>query len=205
MAYLQQISTTSKPAAPKTSKFSLNPKVLIIAGIGIALVIFMAIIGSMLGNVSDKEKDEAMRLHVRAHYLLETLNEYTNSVKSSQLRSMGTTLSTHLTELNRDLLPMLTEHWGYEDWEDDTPAEVLEEETAASEKLNGDFENARLNGLLDRVYVRELALQIALLTSIQTEIIARSEREDLIDLLTRSSNNLKELHQQFADYSDLSN
>ena len=201
MAYLQQISTTSKPAAPKKG-FSLNPKILIFVGIGIALVIFIAIIVGMLSGVKDKEKEEAMRLHVRTNYLLNTLAEYTPVVKSSNLRSMGSTLSSHLTELNRDLLPILTNYWGYEDWEDDAPAEIFAEETELIDQLNQTLENARLNGLLDRVYTRELALQIALLNSIESEIIARTEKEELIQMLERSMGNFQELHTQFDDYSN---
>ena len=201
MAYLQQISKTTRPAAAKKG-FHLNPKILIIASIAVAVILFIAMISSMLSGVKDKEKDEAMRLHVRTNYLLSALADYTEYVKSSNLRSMGATLSNHFTELNRDLLPILTDYWGYEDWEDDAPAEIFEEETARAEEFRQDLENARLNGLLDRVYVRELALQIALLTSIESEVVARTEKEELISLLERSMSNLKELHTQFDDYSN---
>lgn len=204
MAYLQQISTTSKPVAAK-KQFSLNPKILIGVGIAVVVLIFFIVIASMLGNVTDKEKEEAIRLNIRTNYLLSVLDDYTNSVKSSNLRSMGATLSTHLTELNRDLLPILTAAWGYEDWEQDSPPEILEEETEFIRPLVEDLENARLNGLLDRVYVRELALQIALFNSIQSEVIARTEKEDLAALLEKSLTNLRELHTQFSDYSDRSN
>ena len=204
MAYLQQISATSKPVAQKKG-FSLNPKILIGIGVAVVVIIFFSVIASMLGNVTDKEKEEAIRLDIRTNYLLTNLNNFTNSVKSSNLRSMGATLSTHLTELNRDLAPLLMEYWEFEDWENDSPPEILEEEGETANELYYKLENARLNGLLDRVYVREIALQIALLNSIQTEIIARTERPELIELLEKSTTNLRELHQQFSDYTDLSN
>ena len=159
MAYLDQIA-----AKPKSEKSFPFKNFLIGAGIALIAIIVFVIFVNILSGVTGKEKSLLYQTHVRSNNLITVLNDYTKHVKSSELRSLGTTLSTVLTETNKDLVAILTEKYDYEDT-DLAKLPINEEETAHLTSLNNSLEEARINGLLDRTYSRDFALQIALLLS----------------------------------------
>ena len=197
MAYLEQIAVSKKPAAPKQS-FIHSKKFLIILGVIVFFALFLLIISSLLNSNSNKEPDAIAHLNLRTTNLLATLKEYNPSVKSSTLRSLGSSLSAQLTDLNRDVAPVAKELFNKK-----IPEKITEEETSFIDNLNSTLETARLNGVLDRVFVREFTLQIVLVNTLQSEILARTKDENLANALNGSIPNLKELHTQFEDYSEL--
>ena len=196
MAYLEQIATTTKPPAPKES-FLHSKKIFIVLGVAVFLSIFLMIIGNLMGSGSDKEQDAIMRLNVRTTNLLKVIQDYNRNIKSSSLRSMGTSLSTQITDLNRNINAYVEEHW-----KSKIPDSITEEEGVFTDELINTLENARLNGYLDRVFAREFALQIALLNSLQTEILERTKDEFLITTINNALPSFRELHTEFANYTD---
>lgn len=204
MAYLQQISSTSKPKTGAGGKFKFNPLWLIPVGVIIVVMIFVGVISSMLGGVQDKEKDLTFQASARAQALVQIIRTNNTYVKSSDLRTMATSLSTVLTDTDRDLVAVLRSDFNYDSVNKET-LPFMAEETELITNLEVSLTDAQLNGILDRVYVRELNLQIALLLSIESEALARTERPALQEVLTKSINSLQNLQTQFTEYTDLSN
>lgn len=206
MAYLQQISVSSRP--PASGKRSLldffTPRNLIIVGVIAAALLFITFISNLLGGVSDLSRDTAIQSELRTTNLITTINNYNSYLKSSTLRSMSNSLLNVLSETSRDLSPILLESYQYEDSED-APSSVLETETANFATLNNTLETARLNALLDRTYTREFTLQIALLIAIESEASQRTSDTNLQNVLTTSINNLQILHNEFEAYQDIAN
>ena len=67
-------------------------------------------------------------------------------------------------------------------------------------KLNDTLEDVRLNGILDRVYLREMTLQIAHLRSYQAEIKERTSKSGVKDFAEKTESNLGNLYNQFFNF-----
>ena len=55
----------------------------------------------------------------------------------------------------------------------------------------------RLNGVLDRTWLREMTLQIAIIRSYQSEIAARTKDEEIQEFSARITSNLDNIYNQF--------
>ena len=62
-----------------------------------------------------------------------------------------------------------------------------------SEKLT----EAKLNGAVDEVFVREMALQVSLLASMESDVMERTEHEDLKNIMAGSKESLQIIKQDF--------
>lgn len=208
MAYLQQISAStnkSKTRAPRTGfiGFLLRPKTLIISGASIAAVILFILVSSLLSSVTAREKNLSAQLYLRLTNLNKTLEDYTGEVKSSSLRTMGNSLSTVFDNTTHDLEPILTDHFKLKT--NKLSKSLTESETKFTKAIDDDLNQAKLNGLLDRSFAREYTLQIALILSLESELLARTKYPALTKALQSSSANLEKLHSQFSNYHDKAN
>lgn len=204
MAYLQQIATPSgqPPKSPLSSLMNGKMiKILIALAILAILIIIIGTITSSGGGNSERSQVEQIQL--RSSNLIKTINTYNKSLKSSSLRSTGQSLSTVLTETNRELSSLLKSDYAVSD-ESDTS---LSSETKSSEedyinKVNTTLENARLNANLDRTYARQMALEISLLSSLESSLLEKTSKAPLKNILTTSLNNLSPLHTSFDSFTD---
>ena len=205
MAYLQQIATPTdqKPKSPLSSLMSGKMiKILIaLAALAILIIIIGTIVSS--SNSSNSERSKVEQVQLRSSNLIKTINTYNKSLKSSSLRSTGQSLSAVLTETNRELSNLLKSDYAVTD-ESDTS---LSKETKTSEenyinKVNGDLETARLNANLDRTYARQMALEISLLSSLESSLLEKTSNASLKNILATSLNNLSPLRTAFDSFSD---
>lgn len=199
MAYLDKIAESNRPAKASTGPFPFPPKVMIGLGIAIFAIILIMILGSALGGDKNSEQTLVEKLNLRSENVGKTIDTYNKSIKSSELRSMGSSLRAVLTELNSKTSTFLTEDFGSKG---NASKKLTEEETAYVEELNTTLETAKLNGLLDRAFVREMTLQIGLFMSIESECTSRTKKSDLKDFLTTSYSNLESLYEEFSNYSN---
>ena len=205
MAYLQQISAGGKaPGAKGKFNFSFNPKILIFVGIALALIFFGMIIANMLNKEDTRDRDLTIQAQVRITNLNDTTDDYIKFIKASSLRSMATALKTILSETNREISSIILGEYGLKPTAI-KKLPIFSEEASTHSELVKSLENARISGHLDRVYNREYTLQIALLISLENEIIERTKNQRLIEVLQKSIADLQSLHTQFSDYSDFSN
>lgn len=199
--YLDQISRTAKP--PKQSKGGLGG---ILSskwfkwGLGaFGLLIVVIIFGSMLGNgITLEERCVNLKLHLGN--TSEVITEYQPNVKSSLLRSLSASLKGILTNTSSQLGSYMTKAYGYE--EDKEAEAVVEEAKLSQDELMNELFEAKINGLLDRVYAHKMANEIYLIASDEVGIVNDATDEELKSLLNNSYDSLNNLYTQFNDFSE---
>lgn len=203
LAYLNQISQSTRPAKPSiTNDRSAFVKLIIkiVAGAVLAFIALM-IIGNMISSASGKTSDLSRQIYLRSTNLQSTIQTYNKQLKSSRLRSIGSALSGALTNTTNQLSTYLQRDESTKD--PLTPKEsTVADETALSEELNSSLTNARLNGILDRSYTSQIQLQVSLLMSLGSELLARTNDTELENIITQMNNNLSPILENLTAYSE---
>ena len=209
MAYLQQISDNSsrKANSAKSGLGGLFSGKLLWVTIG-ALVVVVLFIVLMIATNSGKgnpELESTVRLNARLENLTKTISTYNKQVKSSGLRAIGSSLSGVLVNVNRDVNEVLKgDLKAASDGNKDLVKKIQAEEAAASEDLNTTLETGRMSGLLDRVYLREMTLQVALLMALEQEMSSETTNQTLKTAMSDSEASLENIHKQMQDFTDIS-
>ena len=210
MAYLQQIAVGgNKNVSPKSGGSDLLKKIFnkwtILIGVILLVLVIIAIVAayivSALNTVDTKDQDLMTRSYWAAEYLNEeTFNTYASKVKNSDIRSMTASLRSVLNEiiLNEGNL-MLSE---FEIKVKDTKkSDIATEELNKNTTLNATLEEGRLNGILDRTFLREITMQIAYLISYQSECAERTKNNSVKEFSEKAKLNLQNLYDQFYNFS----
>lgn len=209
MAYLQQISGESSRTA-KGAKGGLGglfsgKMMWILIGLvvfAIGLIILTAVLN---GDKSNPELESATRLGARMDNLTKTIDTYKKQVKSSGLRAISTSLNGIITNTNRDVADVLkTDLKATTDADKNMVKTVQAEEAATSEALNETLETGRMSGILDRVYLREMTLQVALLMSLEQEVASKTSNGTLMSAISDSLTSLDNIHTQLKEFTDIS-
>lgn len=209
LAYLQQISKSpvSAKASPFQSLMSGKlPKILLGLFVLAVLIIVFGLIFS--GNKTDtSEQSLIAQANLRCSNLIQTINTYGRKVKSFSLRSSSNSLSAILTETSNNLNTVLTTYYSNEEGSStpEEPSNYAEEEASHIEQVNANLQVADLNAILDRNYARQMALEISLLLSMESNLIARTEKPDLKSILEKSTANLSAIHEAFDNFSEVRN
>lgn len=208
MAYLQQIAGTNNTLDTNAKKDGFFSKIfniwtlLIGGGLFILLMIALVIVGAM-NKVDTKDQDLMQQSYFMARYMTEnTFSEYNEDIKNSDIRNMSASFRTILQEIIlKDKEFLMDRH--------EIDVDDLEEEPVATdekdkiEELNNTLKLGRLNGVFDRTWLREMAMQIAIIRSYQSEIAARTKDEEIKDFSERIESNLTNVYNQFHDFKGL--
>ena len=197
--YLNQISAVNRPAKkPKSGIFA--SKFFWAGVIGAAALVFILIIGAILGGgkTSDKEKLFALILHI--DNTTEVIGEYQSNVKSSDLRSYSASLNGVLSNTSKDLTNYAAEKYNFK--AKDVDKNIMEEETTSKDGLKSELFEAKINGVLDRIYAHKMAYEISLITTREAQLIRSAGNETLKQALTTSYNSLDNLYSKFNDFSE---
>lgn len=203
LEYLKQISQSNRPVAKENNGGMSMGLIIKIAVGGVVLFFLLMAVGLLAGNLGGKTSTLTKQLYARTVSVNTTLTPYTQTVKSSRLRAIGTSLAAVLTNSSNQLSTYITSHNSKKD------ALVLsgkesEEEAKLAENLNLSLNNAKLNGLLDRTYENQLTLQVSLLLSLTSQILARSKDEQLLEIVSSLHASLNTIHENLESYKDLS-
>lgn len=202
LTYLNQISQTNRPVKTTKKGGVTNRLIAKIAIVGVVLFFIIMAFGAMIGNLNHKPSELTKQLYVRTTNLGKTVTDYNSALKSSRLRAIGVSLSTILTNSANQLSAYLST--------DDSknalvPSEsTLETENSVIEELNTSLNNAKLNGILDRVYDNQIGLQVSLLLSQISGLEARTKDPKLLEILSSYRSSLETIHQNIEAYSNLS-
>lgn len=198
LEYLNQISQETRPtAAKKSASMSLIIK---IAVGGLVAFFFLMFLGMALNSGKTNPTDLTKQLYVRTTNLNTALTTYNKSLKSSQLRAIGTSLSGVLTGASASLANYLAPSTD-EKSDLNPPEKLLATETATIEELDTTLNNAKLNGILDRVYANQIQLQVSLLITFISQLEQRTKDTDLLDTIGQYQTNLYVIDQSLQDYS----
>lgn len=201
LEYLNQISQSVRPTKPAAN--SQMKKIIILGIIALFLAITVFAFTAIFSGGRKTPYDYAIQLDLRMQNLSNTLQTYNPMIKSSQLRSLGASLSSTLNNSSTQIANYFTE-LDLEDEERTPSPSIQDEETLISDNLNATLYNAQLNGLLDRTYLNQITLQISLLLSLETQISSKTNDEELLYIISLSTSNLEVILNNFNNFSDRS-
>lgn len=199
LEYLNQISQENRPtSAKKSASMSLIIK---IAVGGLVAFLFIMCLGMALSAGKTSPTDLTKQLYVRTANLNTALTTYNKSLKSSQLRAIGTSLNGVLTSATASLTRYLASE-GDKEADLNPPEKLLTVETETIEALDTALNNAKLNGILDRVYANQIQLQVSLLVTFISQLEQRTKDTELLEIISQYQSNLIVIEQSLKDYSN---
>jgi hypothetical protein len=187
--YLNQI-------APKTTKPSLlRPSPKLFAIIGGILVIIVIILSITVNTIVDARRQPLEQLASRLAATETIVTEAQGNLKSSQLRSLNSSLKLYLTNVNRDIGDVLGKA-GVDTAKIDQSVVAQESTTALAERL----EDARLNAVYDRTYAREMAYKLATTLSLLQDIYAGNYSDEVKTFAEATYTNLQSTQEELDSY-----
>lgn len=207
--YLDQISAKSKPvkASTGTPKFDiggiLRSKYFLISAIGIVALILILIIGAALGGNKKDPNTDIVKLKYHLSSTTGIIEQYQPRVKSTILRSHSASLKSILSSTSSDVDMYLATIVHYEPSKEDET--IVAEANAAKDELNNELFEAKINGILDRVYAHKMAYEISLFINEESSIETTTKDEALKAILAPSRTSLENLYNNFKDFSETNN
>ena len=201
--YLNQLAAATRPE--KKSKISqiLSSKLFIFGMVSLALLIIIIIIGAILGGNKGGEKNLGSALKLHIDNTTSIINSYQSTLKSSDLRSSSASLYSILKMTSQELTDYLTTAHKYK--EKDVSKTIINQATEAKTALESELFEAKINGILDRVYAHKMTYEISVLMSEEAKLMKTTSNGTLDTLLTTSYNSLEVLYEKFSDFSETKN
>ena len=166
---------------------------------GVIGFILLAIIGGMLGG-GDAINTRNLSFKYRLDNILGVISSYQPVVKSSLLRSDSATLYSVLANTNRDFSDYIVAKDKIK-LNDKKFAKIADEAREEGDEIKNDLFEAKINGILDRVYANKMTYIVSLVMSKEADLINKSSDADLKAILATSYNSLENLYDKFNDFS----
>ena len=185
--YLDEIAGPQKQTG-MSNKLFLG----IIAGAVLIIVIFFI----ALFSGGDSKAISTERLALRLQTLQKVSDGTHKNLKDSKLRALNSRLITQLTNTNRDIAAPLKAA-GINIKKTDKKLTAQEN----GEKLTKKLEDARLNGMLDRVYANEMSHELETSAIMMENLFKSTKSKSLKKFLEDSYDDLSALQKEFEDYT----
>lgn len=203
--YLDKIAATSRPGVPAKAGGSWLANLWAnrffkVGAIGVVGLILIVIVGLIVGGGSSP-KEQTYRLMLHLNNTGELISEYQPSVKSSELRSSSASLAGVLANTSRELMTYVTEKFNYKS-ERDIDEKLTEQAKLEMDGLNSELFEAKINGLLDRIYAHKMAYEISAFMSEESSLYSATSDDSLRTLLKTSYDSLENLYSKFNDFSE---
>lgn len=187
--YLNQIA----PQGPKRSFGGPFFKIFVGLGIAIVVVVILVIVAN-LGRSGQSASLE--RLAARLSSTATIVTDAQDNLASSKLRTANSNLSLYLTNSLRDLTPLLeARNVSLEK----LPANITRDEDTTD--LTNTLEDARLNGIYDSVYSRELSYRLQTIVFLVDQLRDRTTDQATKDFLEAARENLQPIQTQLQTYA----
>ncbi len=198
--YLNQISAKSAPVKLKSKTNGiLSSKITWFLVGAVGVFILLAIIGLILNAGKGDLVNDITRLQLHLQSTSEVISEYQPKVKSSLLRSHSASLDTVLTNTSSELTNYIKDsHEKNKEAEKNIAEQIKTEQDAL---LNELFE-AKITGILDRIYAHKMAYEITMLMNEEMKVYNESRNDALKDIMDESYNSLKKLYDNFNNFSE---
>ena len=199
-AYLDEIAVKGK------KKFSagplLTPVMLKLIIVGVAALISMIVVATMLGSKGEDNTSIHQAVYLRIDGLLATtgpVQVYVKKVKSSDVRTYTSSLISSLTTTESSIKSSAG-RVGF------TPGsgspEVMSENSAQITTLTTELERAYLRGNLDTVFATNLSYQLTLLISLEKQARSKTNDDTYAKALDASVRDLEKLEESYRNYAD---
>ena len=203
--YLDQIAATARPEAPKTNNSKIaklwSNRFFKVGLIGVAGLILIMILGMILGSGPAKPKEQSLRLILHLDNTTELISKYQPDVKSSNLRSSSASLAGVLSNTSRELTAYAEENYDYKNTRD-INEKWVEQAKLEMDGLDSELFEAKINGLLDRIYAHKMAYEISAIKSEESSLYEAAGDNTLKTLLKTSYDSLENLYSKFNDFSE---
>lgn len=186
MDYLNQISATPQ----KQSFFSKKQLFLLI---GLAVAVIIVVILSLVATARPQTLDRVAVLLPATQRIAEDSQD---KLKSSTLRSLNSSLTLYLKEASRDL---------------PTVYKVQKDAAAQTAGVDGDaatlerLEDARLNAVFDRTYVREMTYRLEVSLALLEQLYSNASSSAAQAYLGPVIENLQSIYDSLGSYEDTTN
>lgn len=197
--YLNQISASNRPEKKSMNRF-FSSKFFIFAAISAVILIVIMILGAIINGSKGDEKELNYKLKLHIDNTAKVIQNYQPLVKSSVLRSSSASLSSILSNTSRELNDYLVEKYNFKD--KDVDKKIVEVATAKKDELETELFEAKINGILDRIYAHKMTYEISSIMSEEAKLINSSKNAGLKDLLTTSYQSLDNLYRNFSEFSE---
>ncbi len=191
--YLDSIAAT-----PKKPASAVNDKLFFGAIIGAVIVIIFVGILAFL-NIGSGNTVNLSRLSARLTNLQKISDDSKVKIVSSSLRATNINLALALTNANRDFPEILTAH-GIDPKK--ISSSITDEEN--TDELAERLEDARLNGIFDRTYAREMSYELETLLVLIGQLEEKAKDDTEEEFLAGLRSNLEPLQKQFSGFSTAS-
>ena len=163
-------------------------------------LIVIIIIGAILSGNKGGAKNLSYELKLHIDNTLEEIQKYQSDIKSSELRSSSASLSGVLSTTSNELTSFLEEKYDFK--EKDIREDIVEEANLAKDALDNDLFEAKINGILDRIYAHKMAYEITIIANEEAKLINATSDFTLQELLTKSYESLDNLYDKFNNFSE---
>lgn len=195
--YLNQISTSVRPAKKTSSNF-MNSKVAKIAIGGIAAFMLIAIIGGIMSSGRSSIQSRAVSLKYHIDNTLGVISTYQPNIKSSTLRSNSASLYSVLSNTTIELTNYLVDNYKYKD-NDKSYKTLANNASLNSDALSQSLFQAKINGVLDEIYMSKMAYEISSIMSEEATVYNSTSNQELESILSTSYSSLDTLLPLFSD------
>lgn len=197
--YLNQISAENRPLK-KNGKGIFHSKIFMASMIGLIILIVIIIIGSILSGSKDREKNLSLALKLHLDNTASVISKYQSQIKSSDLRSSSASFYSVLSNTSNELTDYLTKKYNYK--EKDIDKGLVDEATLSKDGLEADLFEAKINGILDRIYAHKMVYEISLFMNEESKLMSMTKDSDYKEILTKSYNSLNNLSGSFSNFSE---
>lgn len=190
--YLNQIST-----APK--KQLIDKKMIFIIIVAVSAVILLLVTVLSVGRGESSNYVKLQTLSARINTLGIVTNDAKKNIKGSALNTTNTSLNLFLTDASRDIENPLAKAGGGK-----AKIEKNIETKYNGEELKQTLEDARLNGVYDRTYIREISYELETLSALMSTIYKSTNSKSLKEFLETTDSNLLTIRNQLDEFNDSS-
>ena len=200
--YLSQISGTVRPVKqPKQGgKNFLSSPIAKALLFGVAALIVIIIMGSILGGNKKSPKDSLINLMLHIDGTSEQITEYQAYIRDSSLRANGASLNTVLADASKAVNDYLVAKYSFKSGSESKSAQAKADENAAA--LGDELFEARINGWLDTVFARKMAYEITLIKTEIDSAYNMVKDDSFKSSLSSSYNSLTNLYDLFDSFSE---
>lgn len=198
-AYLNEISASVRAQKPQKMGFMKSP-IFKVAAIGLVGLLVLAILGAILSSGKGSAEKQSTELLLQINNTSSVISNYQSSLKSSDLRSASASLNSVLSNTSRDLTSYMTDKFNYK--EKSVDKDLVQDATLHKDELESSLFNARINGVLDRIYAHKMSYEISLILSREASLNSASKDAALREIISNSYSSLENLHSLFDDFSE---
>lgn len=197
--YLSQISNNVRP--PKAQKPSIFASpIMKFVLIGVVAVIGIIIFGSIVSGNKKSVKDLAITLKLHADGTSAEVKNFQKYIKDTSLRANAASFNTVLTNFDSSLVDYMKTKYSYKSGSESKKAKSKAE--TAQQTLHDELFEAKINGMLDRIFAHKMVYEISLLQAEMEAINRATSDQSLKEILGTPYESLGNLYELFNNYSE---